>query len=56
MASCKIEINLIYRGDIVPKVTIVKPVVTEEENNRRKEVLYDILTRILKKHKGLLVR
>lgn len=28
------------------KVTIVKPVVTEEENNRRKEVLYDILTRI----------
>lgn len=30
----------------MPKVTIVKPVVTEEENERRKQVLYDILTRI----------
>lgn len=30
----------------MPTVTIVKPDVTEEENNRRKEILYDILTRI----------
>ena len=33
----------------MPKVTIVKPVVTEEENNKRKEALYNILTRIVYK-------
>lgn len=33
----------------MPKVTIIKPVVTEEENNKRKEALYDILTRIVYK-------
>ena len=30
----------------MPTVTIVKPIVTEEENERRKEILYDIITRI----------
>lgn len=30
----------------MPNVTIIKPVVTEEENERRKQVLYEILTRI----------
>lgn len=30
----------------MPIITIVKPVVTEEENKRRKEALYDFLTKI----------
>lgn len=30
----------------MPNITIVKPVVTPEENERRKQILYDILTRI----------
>ncbi len=33
----------------MPKATIVKPVATEEENNKRKEALYDMLTRIVYK-------
>lgn len=30
----------------MPTITIVKPIVTEEENERRKEELYAFLTRI----------
>lgn len=30
----------------MPTITIVKPIVTEEENKRRKEELYALLTRI----------
>lgn len=35
----------------MPTVTIIKPVITEEENERRKQVLYDILTRIAYKNR-----
>ncbi len=34
----------------MPTVTIIKPVVTEEENERRKQILYDILARIAYKN------
>lgn len=34
----------------MPTVTIVKPIVTKEENERRKEALYDLLTRIAYKN------
>lgn len=30
----------------MPTVTIIKPVITEEENERRKQLLYDVLTKI----------
>lgn len=35
----------------MPTVTIIKPVITEEENERRKQILYDVLTRIAYKNK-----
>ena len=34
----------------MPTVAIIKPIVTEEENERRKQTLYDILTRIAYKN------
>lgn len=30
----------------MPTITIVKPVVTEEENEKRKKELYEVLTKI----------
>lgn len=42
--------NLFNRGDLMAKVTIIKPDISEEENKRRIEMLNELLSTIVSKY------